>query len=310
VKSHAQAAALVPWSNVVPVGLRVPHGAGARPCRASRLQVEGKGFIFQAAVVGATGSLQLRNAGPNPCRLIGRPTVRFAGAPKAPPQRQLALPAPAQQFPEILGPAATLRALKPGAGATLSITWTNWCVPGAARAKGLLVPPRAVRVTLPDGGGFLDVPYSAVTSCNRPGAPSTIGVRPFQPTGLPNGRPWTTAPLSAKVLTLGGTPGPLRGVRGGLLRYSVLLRNESPRTLAFTRCPLVAEMLAPNGAVEAHELNCGGSSPLRPGDALRFEMRLRVPSDAPLGANGLFWEMDPLGAQGPEIVSRVIVGDR
>jgi hypothetical protein len=37
-------------------------------------------------------------------------------------------------------------------------------------------------------------------------------------------------------------------------------------------------------------------------------MRIRVPARAPLGANGLFWELDPLGAQSPEAVARVIVG--
>jgi hypothetical protein len=294
----------------VPVDLRVPHGAVARPCRASDVRFQGNGFIFQATVVGAAASLQLRNNGTRACRLTGRPVVRFVGAPKAPPQRQVALPLRARQFPQILRPAATLRALTPGAEATLSITWSNWCVPGAAGSTRPQLPPRAVHVTLPDGGGSLDVPYNAVTSCTRPGAPSTIGVRPLQPAGLPNGRPWTTEPLSAKVLTLGGTAGLLHGVRGSVLRYSVLLHNESTDTLSFTRCPLVAEMLAPNGTVEAHQLNCAGSNHVRPGGAIRFEMRLHVPTDAPLGANGLFWEMDPLGAQAPEVVSRVIVGDR
>jgi Protein of unknown function (DUF4232) len=309
VASHAQTVPLVAWSGAVPVGLRPAHGAPAPPCRARHLQVLEKGFIFQAAVAGATASLQLRNAGPAACRMTGRPAVRFVGAPRAPPQREIALPSPPRQFPQILRPAASLRALEPGSEAAVSITWANWCVPGARRAKGPLVPPRAVRVTLPSGGGSLDVPYSAVTSCIRPGAPSTIGVRPFQPTGLPNGRPWTTEPLGAKVLTLAGSAGPLHALRGAVLRYSVLLSNESRSTVGFTRCPLVAQMLAPNGAVEAHQLNCAGSSPVRPGGAIRFEMRLHVPTDAPLGANGLFWEIDPLGAQGPEVVSRVIVGD-
>jgi hypothetical protein len=36
-------------------------------------------------------------------------------------------------------------------------------------------------------------------------------------------------------------------------------------------------------------------------------MRIQVPADAPAEANGLFWEFDPTGAQGPQAVSRLVV---
>ena len=206
-------------------------------------------------------------------------------------------------------PAAALLALEPGAAATLSVEWSNWCVPGASDARGPLQAPRAVRVTF-TGGGSLDVPYNAVTPCEQPGAPSTIGVHPFAPAGLPETAPWTRLPVSAKALTLAGAPGALHAVRGGILEYSILLHNESQSTLRFARCPLVAELLAPAGAIEAHPLNCAGAHPVRAGGSIRFEMRLRVPSAAPLGVNGLFWDLDPLGAQGPEVVARVIVAAR
>jgi hypothetical protein len=97
--------------------------------------------------------------------------------------------------------------------------------------------------------------------------------------------------------------------RGAELRYAVELRNASPtETIRFERCPIVVETLAPAGRPEAHALNCRGAKPLAPGRSLRFEMRLRVAANAPVGPNGLFWELDPLGAQGPEVASRVVVG--
>jgi hypothetical protein len=233
--------------------------------------------------------------------------VRFVGAPKAPAQRQVALPPKPPPFPQVLRPAASLLALQAGETAILPVVWSNWCVPGARKAKGPLIPPKKVRVTLPGDRGALDVQYNAVTACARPGAPSTIGVRPFQPSPLSSRRPWTTTPLSARVLTLDGAPGPLDATRGRVLRYSVLLRNPSTGTVDFQRCPLVAQMLAPSGTVQAHQLNCSDAHPVKAGESIRFEMRLRVPAKAPLGVNGLFWELDPVGAQGPETVTRVVV---
>jgi hypothetical protein len=36
-------------------------------------------------------------------------------------------------------------------------------------------------------------------------------------------------------------------------------------------------------------------------------MRLRVPANAPLGANGLFWELDPFGVRAPQLHVRVTI---
>ena len=43
--------------------------------------------------------------------------------------------------------------------------------------------------------------------------------------------------------------------------------------------------------------------PIPPGGSLYFEMGIHVPASAPLGKNGLFWQLDPTGAQFPETVS-------
>jgi hypothetical protein len=86
-----------------------------------------------------------------------------------------------------------------------------------------------------------------------------------------------------------------------------VLRNESQSELRFKPCPLFAQLLAPNGAIEPHLLSCAGAHPVPAGGSIRFEMRYRVPADAPLGVNGLFWELDPLGAQSSAPIARVVV---
>jgi hypothetical protein len=299
---------LVPWTEEPVPQLAVSDAAPAPPCRASQLRPEGSGFAFQAAVVGASGSVALRNVGSSACRLTGRPAVRFVGAPRAPRQRQVPLAPRPPQFPRLQRPSSWLLSLAPGRSATLAIEWRNWCVPHARTAEKL-IPPKAVRVTLPRGRGSLAIPYNAVTSCERPGEPSTIRVQPFQPPLLPASRPWTDQVLSAKVLTLGGEARPLHARRGESLRYSVAIRNEGRATVRFDQCPFAVELLAPAGRPEAHRLNCRAARPLAPRASLRFEMRIRVPADAPVGPNGLFWELDPLGAGGPQVVSRLVVDD-
>jgi hypothetical protein len=300
---------LIPWTDAVP-GELAPRPVPAAPwCRPAQLRVDGAGFAFQpaAAAAGGTGTATLRNAGRVPCRLDGRPAVRFVGAPRAPSQRQLALPAGQPSFPKVLPPASTLRALAPGAAATLTIDWRNWCVPGAASAARPLVPPRAARVTLPGGSGSLDLDYSAVTSCEDPARPATIGVRPFQPAALA-GPGWTNVRVEAAVRTLSGGPPPVHGRRGELARFAVELRNPNQQTtIRFDRCPVLAELVAPAGTAELHQLNCTAAGPLPPGGAALFEMRVRVPAGAPLGPNGLFWALDAAGSQPLEVVSRLVV---
>ena len=291
----------------MPGALR-PVATAAAACRAADLSVVGGGLVLQGQGNGGTGSVILRNAGGSPCRLTGRPVARFVGAPKMPRQVQVPLPQRRPSFPQVAPPDSTLLALPPGATASVGIDWSNWCVPGARQATKPLVPPRALRLALPGAGGTVDADYNAVVPCVATNRPSTLGVRPFQTTPLPVGRPWTTTRLEARVLSADGEPPPLAAKRGTELRYAVELRNPSrTATVAFDRCPLVAQLLAPAGSLRATLLNCRVADALAPGEAERFEMRLHVPKDAPIGPNGLFWELDPTGAQGPEVVARVVV---
>ena len=295
---------LVPWDGAVPAALQERAVAGAAPCQASGLKVIGRGFQFAATLSGGTGELTLRNVGPGPCRLTGRPDVRIIGAVPAPRQRQLPLPAQAPQFPAVAPPVSALAAVSPGGVVTLTVDWRNWCVPRTSRTP---VPPKAVRLTLPGGGGTLDAGYNAVPSCDTAGADSTLGVRPFQPAPLAATPPWSATVVQASVVALSGRKAELTARRGDTARFAVQLHNPSAAPVSFQRCPLVVEMLAPAGRPEAHQLNCRAAGQIPARGSLRFDMRIHVPDDAPTGTNGLFWELDPTGSQGPEVVSRITV---
>lgn len=298
---------LVPWDAAVPTQVAARQVAPAAPCRASRLRVVGAGLLFAPAVSGGTGRLTLRNDGPGACRLTGRPDVLAFGASPEPRQQQVPLPAQAPAFPDVVPPDTTLLALPAGGMATLDIDWRNWCVPVANGARKPPIPPRAVRITLPGGHGSIDAGYNAVPSCDAPGQLSTIGVRPFQPAPLRSATPWTTGTVQATIQPISGGKAPLTGKRGYEVSFAVQLHNASGTPVRFDRCPLVIEMLAPSGRPEVHQLNCRAASPIASGGSRHFDMRIKIPADAPAGANGLFWELDPIGARGPEAVSRVVV---
>lgn len=311
--SSAQATApsrpahVIGWDGTVPSQLTAAPGPPAAACTASHLRVTGSGFQFAAGASGGIGQAAIRNTGPVACRLAGWPAVRLVGAAAAPAQRQVDLPAAAPEFPQVLRPAATLQALPPGASATLTVQWSNWCVPGAAGSPKPQLPPSAVRITLAGGLGSLDARYNAVPGCQAPGQPSTVAVRPFAPPPLPSTQPWTTANVKATIETPAGSGGPLTGKRGQTVRFLVRLRNSSPVPVRFGHCPLLAEELAPSGQAEVHQLNCQPAGSIPAGRSMWFEMRIQVPASAPLGRNGLFWQLDPTGAQYPETVSALVV---
>jgi hypothetical protein len=114
--------------------------------------------------------------------------------------------------------------------------------------------------------------------------------------------------VQAAVRTLSGGEPPLHGRRGDVVRFAVELRNPNQQAvIRFDRCPVLAELVAPAGAAEVHQLNCAAAEPIPPGAAALFEMRVRVPASAPAGPNGLFWALDVAGTQPLEVVSRLIV---
>src|SRR4051794_13289524 len=137
----APAPKLVPFDPAEPEALAAGPATPAPACRASQLRPAGSLQFVPAAQSGGTGGVILRNAGARPCRLDGRPALRFVGGTAPPPQRRQPLAAEPLAFPRVAPPASALLALAPGAGAVLSIDWDNWC-PRVGAAGRRLQPPK------------------------------------------------------------------------------------------------------------------------------------------------------------------------
>ena len=301
-RHEAQQAAgpVVPWTSAIPPQV-ADRPAVTRVCRAANLKVQGQ-VKFVPRLEGGIALPTIRNTSAHACRLAGRPRVTFIMR-GGPVQVERPVPPTPSNFPEVAYPASSLLALRPGERAAVTITWDNWCDPNVPGKPH--VPPSALRITLPRGRGRLDADYNAVPPCVDPSAPTTIGVSRFQTSLVPAGKPWTNAFLRASV------PGqPVHAPRGGLLRFRVVLKNVSRATARFSRCPAYIQQLAPAGRVEAYRLNCAAAHPIPPGKSLAFAMRLRVPTSAPLGGNGLFWALDPFGARVPQVHARVTIDRR
>jgi hypothetical protein len=301
-KKHRAAAAAgpaVPWTSRKPAPA-APRTPVSMPCRAADLAIPHQ-VRFVPHLQGGIALVAIRNRSRRACRLTGRPRVRFVKE-GGPVQVQRSGAPSLPRFPEVPYPPSSLLALRPGEQAALTVSWDNWCDPKVPGKPHL--PPSALRVTLPGGRGHLDADYNAVPPCLDPRAPSTIGVSSFQPTLIPLRRPWTQADVRASI------PGqPLHARRGRTLRFRVVLRNASPATVRFDRCPAYVQQLAPLGPVSVYELNCGDAHPIPPGGREAFAMRVYVPNGAPFGANGLFWGLDALGGRVPQLNARVLVDE-
>jgi len=268
-------------------------------CRGDQLSM--KQAMFVPHFSGGIALVTLRNTSSHACRLTGRPLVTFVKK-GGPIQVDRNIPTTPANFPETTYPASSLLALQPGEAGAVTITWDNWCDP---IVKGQPhVPPSAMRITLPHGRGHVDGDYNAVPACVDPTQPTTIGVSVFQPSLIPAAKHrWTEAFIQGSI------PGqPVHARRGGILRFRVVLKNLSKTTARFSRCPAYVTQLAPSGGVEVYRLNCAAAHPLEPGGSEAFAIELRVPMSSPIGANGLFWQLDPWGSQMPQLHARVTIG--
>jgi len=288
---------VVPWISSQPSELaeRTPSST---PCQAADLAVTGKAEFVANGRGGGIAVLALKNQGNQACRLEGRPNVKLvhSGEPK---QVNAPIDRPPVIFPDTAYPLSSLLALRPGEVAGLTVTWTNWCdpqIPGKKR-----VAPSAVRITLPNGTGHVDTDYNAVPACLDPKSPSTIEVSPFETAKVKPTPPWTTATGAIKASV--ANP-PVHAKRGEILRYTVVLENTSGSTVRFEHCPAYVQQLVPAGQVDVHILNCAHAKPIAPGGREGFAMAIRVPKNAPVGGNGLFWGLDPFGAKTPTLNAR------
>lgn len=289
---------IVPWTASQPSQLAARTPAST-PCRAADLRVTSEVDFEAYGNNGGIAVIALQNKGEQPCRLEGSPRVKLLkdGGPK---QVDRPIARPPLIFPDTAYPVSDLLAIQPGEYAGLTVTWENWCDPtrGAKR-----VAPKAVRITLPGGSGHLDADYNAVPPCLDATRPSTIGVSPWEPAKVKPVPPWTSAAITASVPNQ-----PVRAERGRLLHFVVVLHNTSRETVRFDRCPSYVQQLVPAGQVEVHLLNCARAKPIAAGKSEAFAMAIRVPNNAPLGGNGLFWGLDPFGSKQPQLNARATIG--
>jgi hypothetical protein len=290
---------VVPWSSSQPAEL-IERSPASTPCQAADLAVKGQVQFTSNGRGGGIAVVALVNKGKQECRLEGRPNVKLVHRGK-PEQVNTPIDRPPTIFPDTAYPLSSLLAMRPGEVAGLTIGWMNWCdpkVPGKKR-----VAPSAVRITLPNGTGHVDADYNAVPPCLNPDQPSTLEVSPWETAKVKPVPPWTGASLKASV----ANP-PVHAKRGDLLRFVVVLQNTSRATVRFDRCPSYVQQLVPSGQVEVHVLNCEHAKPIAPGKREGFAMAIRVPKNAPLGGNGLFWGLDPFGAKTPTLNARAVIG--
>src|SRR4051794_25011021 len=289
---------VVPWTSSQPPEL-AERAPASTPCRGTDLAVTSQVDFEAYGNGGGIAVIALKNKGKQECKLEGTARVRLVKS-GGPQQVNTPIQRPPLIFPDTAYPLSTLLAVRPGEVAGLTVTWENWCdpeIPGKKR-----VPPSAVRITLPNGTGHVDADYNAVPPCRDPKSPSTLGVSPFETAKVKPTGPWTPAIVTGSVPSQ-----PVHAKRGGLLHFVVVLKNTSPTTVSFDRCPAYVQQLVPAGEVEVHSLNCAKAKPIPSGQSEGFAMRIRVPKNAPLGGNGLFWALDPFGSKQPQLHARATV---
>jgi hypothetical protein len=290
---------VVPWVSAIPSQLAVRPPV-ANDCKAADLKPDGQIQFSSNGQGGAIAVLALKNHGSQACKLDGEPTVKIVHDGK-PEQTDGPIARPPLIFPDTQYPLSYLKNIKPGEVAGLTITWTNWCDPAKGKAR---VAPKAVRVTLPNGGGDIDADYNAVPQCQDPTKGSTVGISPFESAKVASQGNWTDEPgaISASIPNQ-----PVSGRRGEMLHFYVVFKNTSRATVRFVRCPAYVQQLVPAGQVDVRQLNCAHAKPIPPGKTEAFAMQIAVPKNAPLGGNGLFWGLDPFGAKQPEFSARATI---
>jgi Protein of unknown function (DUF4232) len=279
-RAPATPGGVVPWIAAPPRAAAPARPAAVPPgtpaCTADRLHAT-------AGWEGASGSLvgwvRVTSRAGASCRLGGYPAIQLL-------DRQ------GRALPTRTGRAGrgqvTGVLVRPGAAATVTFIWRNWCGP----SPGLV----GLRVALPGGGTLVPAveagtPRGLAARCDTPGARSTLSRGPFAPQ-LPEPPP---SPLEGLTATIGLPP---TAVAGRPLRYTVTLTNPTQRPVLLRECPNYTQAVvlgADRKAVERHRLNCGLVGAIGPGQRVTFAMVLDLPVGLRPGVGVLTWVLERAG---------------
>ena len=295
----SSSAALVPWLNATPTPEPSPTAAiippGTRPCTTADLKTSVD--VSSGAMAGAiTGVVRATNISAASCTLDGPPSnieIRGAG-PLSIQFRAVNAHAPGTESFTAPGPVL----LASGTQAHAWLFWDNWC-----GATGYTV---AMHVTLPDGGGVLNLAIGDVyPRCNAQNAGSSLSAWRF---ALPQPPPPNQTVVSGHVTIVA----PSTATPGELLTFTVTLTNLGSTAAPLDPCPTYSETLVVNGAAlkppayQTYVLNCAALGPsIAPGASVLLQMRYAIPSDVAPGPLELLWGMDPGGPfDGNSVVTR------
>jgi hypothetical protein len=298
VSSSASAAAsrgpVVPWLDRRPAKVAA-HPPIAPACRARDLHAR---LFLQGATGSLVGGVELTNAASSPCSLLGRPRISLTGPAAARTPWHVRRIARSSGPPDALvDPPGSLRSLRPGKSAVVSLYWSNWCGPGSRPAGGPGTPPAGVEIR-PPGGGSLVLPVARAPRCDAPLFWSVLSVAPFAPAARrlpPSSRlPLTVAIVGPRPVLLRPGLHAFRARRGELLRFRVALTNAGSAPFRFARsgCPVYLEDVAP-AAPEPYMLDCRAAGTIAAHETVLFAMQIPIPARARLGTHGLTWELAP-----------------
>ena len=288
----------------------------APPCTASQLHAT---LSLQGATQTLVGGVLLSNRSSQPCSLLGRPKLSFAGATSR--WRLTAWKGSTDLVHDPLAPPrGTLRALVRGRHVEIGISWSNWCGRGSSADGNAGRPPAAIVLSAPGGGAILlarNRPGSRAVGLGAPPcnvrAASTLAATRYTPV-VPQLPRSSRLPLrvrivsGAQIVEHGKTiaePGMVVR-RGSWHSYTVVLTNRARRTFRFGRkCPVYTEGFGGLASQQAYVLNCRPVGSIAPGRSVRFAMRIRVPRRLPLSAPSFGWTLAPHTWNAPEALAVV-----
>jgi hypothetical protein len=303
----------IPWLPTRP-SLGPAHPPLAPACTASQLHAS---LFMQGASMSLVGPISIVNRSSQPCSLLGRPKLSFAGATSKWRETPWTNGSFSIPFDPLAPPVGSLRALRPGEHVSVQLWWSNWCGRGAKPGGSATLPPTAMVLTAPGGGRILL--HNALRRsffspvCNGgAGSSSVLQAGKFTPF-VPQGPPSSHIPLKASIVS--GQPVTIKGEKlrpptfvakpGSWLSFTVVLTNASAEPFRFGRtCPAYTEDWGGVARAQAYVLNCRPVGAIAPGRSVKFAMRIRVPNTKlPVPAFG--WTLAPHSYDAPSAMAVV-----